>query len=95
MATQTVPTHHNPEHPTNPELYDAPPVHGNFTGDPDQHIACAEAMAIVITGEGFESFKSWNETIKQDYLWALSLEIRRARQSLAAEREERRRAREA
>lgn len=31
------------------------------------------AMLIMTTGEGFETFDSWNDKIKEDYLWACSM----------------------
>lgn len=31
------------------------------------------AMLIMTTGQGFEAFDSWNDEIKENYLWACSM----------------------
>ncbi len=71
---------------------DAPSTLGNFNYDALDHLEQAQALAIMLTGEGYEAFAGWNGQIQQRVLWLLYNEISRARQAYRAEevaREER------
>lgn len=67
------------------QQYDAAPVPGNYTSDPDNHLAQALALSTILIGAGFATFETYNDTIRQDVLSLLSDEIKRARQALRAE----------
>ncbi len=71
--------------PLDPGHIAAPPLHGNFTHDASTHIRLAESLASILCGEGADAFNTFNDDIRDDVLFLLSCEIRRARQALEAE----------
>ena len=71
------------------ESYGAKPVLGNYTSEASMHLWCAESLAHTLTGAGLENFDQWNDNIRDGVLYLLSQEIRRARQALRAESDER------
>ena len=71
--------------PLDPAHINAPPQHGNFTYDAGTHIQLAESLATILCGEGAGSFNTFKDSTRDDVLFLLTCEIRRARQALAAE----------
>jgi hypothetical protein len=61
-----------------------------YTTEASLHLWCAESLAAVLTGEGFESFNCYNDDICHGVLYLLHGEIHRARKALAAESARRR-----
>jgi hypothetical protein len=58
-----------------PDMHDAEPVFGNFTGEASQHLWCASALATVVASEVLDSF---NDNIQSAMRFLLSQEVRRA-----------------
>ena len=57
----------------------------------DRRLEQAVAIATTFIGEGFESFKTWNDEVQQNALWALHDLIddaRRARDEISAQRKQ-------
>lgn len=61
----------------------------------DRELSDAFSQVVTISGEGFESFSSLNDTIQQAVLFSLENRIRGARDALEALVDERAKAREA
>lgn len=76
MATESV--------ATDPEMYGAPPMLGNYTGDADMHLWCANALARVVATPD-AAFESWNDDIQDAIRYLLSCEVSRAKHAHAGE----------
>lgn len=58
---------------------------GDYTDCCETHLACAKALAVVLHGEGGETFRTYNNEIQDNVLWLLSQEIDRATAAYYAE----------
>jgi hypothetical protein len=70
------------EHPAS--FYAAPTL-GNYTNDAHAHLEMADALAAIISGEGFDHFSQMNDEIQHSVLYLLRSEIGRAKRSMEAE----------
>lgn len=69
---------------TRPEVYDALPVHGNFTDEAHAHLWCAHALSIVLTAPE-RPVDELNDDIQEALRYLLSSEVSRAKKAAAAE----------
>ena len=69
-----------------PEMHGASPIKGNYTGDADMHLWCAEALARIV-GCPEMSFAEWHDDIQNAVRFLLSCETSRAMMALKGENE--------
>lgn len=68
---------------TYPEMYDAPPLQGNYTTDAHMHLWCSQALGAVVGSK--DAMEVWNDDIQEALRYLLACEIKRAAQAHAAE----------
>lgn len=75
MATESV--------ATNPEMYGAEPVHGNFTAEAEMHLWCANALSLALANPE-NPIDDMNEDAQAALRYLLSCEVGRAMQAARA-----------
>ncbi|MBP7158916.1 MAG: hypothetical protein KBA36_08910, partial [Thermomonas sp.] len=69
-----------------PEKHGAPPIKGNYTGDADMHLWCADALARIV-GCPEMTFDQWHDDIQNAVQFLLSCETSRAMMAFKGENE--------
>lgn len=75
--------HGNRSLATDPSLYGASPVFGNYTDDASGHLWCAAALSTFVANDE-ATFGGANDDIQAALRYLLSCEIRRAQAAMAA-----------
>lgn len=62
-----------------PDMYGANPLKGNFTGDSDMHLWCANALACVVSST--DAMETFHDDIQEALRYLLHCEVSRAWQA--------------
>ena len=81
--SETIETNNRNATPENPRLYGASPMAGNFTGDTEEHLWCANALGVALSDPD-RSIGELNDDIQAALRYLLSREIARAMKACEA-----------